>query len=83
MLALVEIGSAQPDQFSLSPPRARAAIDHSRLGNDQVGGITGKSRSRPEPDLADVIEAAARKVIEGHHDDQFPLAIWQTASRPY
>ncbi len=30
--------------------------------------------------LADAIETAAQEVIDGKHDDQFPLAIWQTGS---
>ncbi len=30
--------------------------------------------------IADSIEAAAQEVIDGRHDDQFPLAIWQTGS---
>jgi fumarate hydratase class II len=30
--------------------------------------------------LADAIETAAKAVIEGAHDDQFPLVIWQTGS---
>ena len=29
---------------------------------------------------ADAIEAAAEEVIDGRHDDQFPLVIWQTGS---
>src|SRR3546814_10879908 len=32
------------------------------------------------PDKADAIEAAAREVVAGKHDDQFPLVIWQTGS---
>lgn len=31
-------------------------------------------------DKADAIEAAAQEVIDGGHDDQFPLVIWQTGS---
>ncbi len=31
-------------------------------------------------DKADAIEAAAQEVIDGHHDEQFPLVIWQTGS---
>ena len=31
-------------------------------------------------DKADAIEAAAQEVIDGRHDDQFPLVIWQTGS---
>jgi fumarate hydratase, class II len=30
--------------------------------------------------IADAIEAAAQEVIDGQHDDQFPLTIWQTGS---
>ena len=30
--------------------------------------------------IADAIEAAAQEVIDGAHDDQFPLAVWQTGS---
>jgi fumarate hydratase, class II len=30
--------------------------------------------------IADAIEAAAAAVAAGHHDDQFPLVIWQTGS---
>ncbi|KPF52401.1 MULTISPECIES: class II fumarate hydratase [unclassified Novosphingobium] len=30
--------------------------------------------------LADAIEKAAAEVVVGHHDDQFPLVIWQTGS---
>jgi fumarate hydratase class II len=32
------------------------------------------------PDLAQAIEQAAAEVAAGRHDDQFPLAIWQTGS---
>ncbi|APX66987.1 class II fumarate hydratase [Sphingomonas sp. gentR] len=31
-------------------------------------------------DKADAIEAAAQEVIDGRHDEQFPLVIWQTGS---
>jgi fumarate hydratase class II len=31
-------------------------------------------------ELADAIEQAAAEVVAGHHDDQFPLVIWQTGS---
>jgi fumarate hydratase class II len=33
-----------------------------------------------DPKLAEAIEAAATEVIDGRHDDQFPLVIWQTGS---
>lgn len=33
-----------------------------------------------KPEIADAISAAAREVIEGRFDDQFPLVVWQTGS---
>ncbi|MEZ5710960.1 MAG: class II fumarate hydratase [Blastomonas sp.] len=33
-----------------------------------------------EAELADAIDRAADEIIDGEHDDQFPLAIWQTGS---
>ncbi|NOW46369.1 fumarate hydratase class II [Novosphingobium sp. SG751A] len=33
-----------------------------------------------DPKLAEAMETAAQEVIDGRHDDQFPLAIWQTGS---
>ncbi|NIJ16760.1 class II fumarate hydratase [Sphingobium vermicomposti] len=33
-----------------------------------------------DPAIADAIEAAAEGIIQGRHDDQFPLVIWQTGS---
>src|ERR1044072_6354648 len=33
-----------------------------------------------DPKLADAIDQAADEVIDGKHDDQFPLVIWQTGS---
>lgn len=33
-----------------------------------------------DAEIADAIETAAQEVIDGKHDDQFPLVIWQTGS---
>ncbi len=33
-----------------------------------------------DPAKAAAIEAAAREVVEDHHDDEFPLVVWQTGS---
>ena len=33
-----------------------------------------------EPRLADAIARAAAEVVEGRHDDEFPLVVWQTGS---
>ena len=33
-----------------------------------------------DPAIADAIETAAQAIVQGQHDDQFPLVIWQTGS---
>ncbi|WP_434458079.1 class II fumarate hydratase [Stutzerimonas urumqiensis] len=40
--------------------------------NDRVGDLP--------PDIARLIEQAADEVLDGKHDDQFPLVVWQTGS---
>ncbi len=42
------------------------------LANQDIGGL--------EKHVADLIAAAAQEVIAGQHDDQFPLAVWQSGS---
>lgn len=44
-----------------------------------AASIHGKSGALA-PEIAEAIIAAADAVIAGHHDDQFPLTIWQTGS---
>ncbi|NKJ01713.1 class II fumarate hydratase [Novosphingobium sp. SG707] len=50
------------------------------LGIVKLAACRVNRRYGLDPALADAIEAAAREVIEGAHDGQFPLAIWQTGS---
>ncbi len=42
------------------------------LANRDLGAL--------EPRLADAIAAAAQEVMDGRHDDNFPLVVWQTGS---
>ena len=49
-----------------------AAARVNRRRSKEDGGLDAK--------LADAIEAAAREVIDGGFDDEFPLSIWQTGS---
>jgi fumarate hydratase class II len=42
------------------------------LANVVLGALEGK--------LGDAIAAAAQEVIDGKHDDEFPLVVWQTGS---
>ncbi|WP_066560035.1 class II fumarate hydratase [Croceicoccus bisphenolivorans] len=51
------------------------ALANVKLAASRVNRAYGLSA-----ELADAIETAALEVIEGRHDDQFPLATWQTGS---
>ncbi len=51
---------------------ALAIVKRAAAQVNRAHGLDGK--------LADAIDSAAREVIAGKHDDQFPLVIWQTGS---
>ncbi len=46
----------------------------------QAAALVNKDLGVLEPRLADAISAAAAEVLQGRHDDEFPLVIWQTGS---
>ncbi len=46
----------------------------------RASALTHRSSGALLPHIADAIIAAADAIIAGHHDDQFPLTIWQTGS---
>jgi fumarate hydratase, class II len=46
----------------------------------RAAAITHKASGELASDIADAIIAAADAILAGHHDDQFPLTIWQTGS---
>lgn len=59
--------------------RMPGAIIHALAVIKQAAARTNK-RHGLESRIADAIEVAAASVASGEHDDQFPLAIWQTGS---
>ena len=59
-------------RMPMSIVHAQAAVKHAAARVNRKHGL--------EPKLADAIEAAAEAVRKGSHDDQFPLAIFQTGS---
>ena len=63
------------------PPNERMplSIIHA-LGTIKCAAARVNRRHGLDHRLADAIEAGARAVADGLHDDQFPLAIWQTGS---
>jgi fumarate hydratase class II len=46
----------------------------------RAAAITHRASGAMEERIADTIIAAADAILGGQHDDQFPLAIWQTGS---
>lgn len=52
------------------------ALGIQKLAAARVNGAMGKL----SPAIAPAIEQAAREVMFGDHDDQFPLVVWQTGS---
>ncbi len=60
------------EAMPIAIPQALAVVKQAAAKVNRAHGL--------EPRLADAIEAAAKTVAGGAHDDQFPLVIWQTGS---
>ena len=68
------------ENFPFAPrERMPLAIVHA-LALIKLAAARVNRRHGLDPQLADAIETAAEEVAAGAHDDQFPLAIWQTGS---
>lgn len=63
---------AESEVMPLAIIRGLAQIKLAAARMNRAHGLSGE--------LADVIERAAQEVVDGEHDDQFPLVIWQTGS---
>jgi fumarate hydratase class II len=46
----------------------------------RAAAITHKTSGAIAANIADAIISAADAILQGQHDDQFPLTIWQTGS---
>ena len=62
----------ETDQMPIEIIRALALVKQAAAQVNRRHGLDAK--------LADAIDVAAREIVAGRHDDQFPLAIWQTGS---
>ena len=60
------------ERMPIAIVRALAIVKRACAGVNRAHGLDGH--------LADAIDAAAKAIVEGKHDDQFPLVIWQTGS---
>ena len=67
------IGHPEADRMPVDVIRAQAVLKKAAaLVNRDAGSLDGE--------LADLIVRAADEVIEGRHDEHFPLYVWQTGS---
>ncbi|HET6712613.1 MAG TPA: class II fumarate hydratase [Actinomycetota bacterium] len=67
------IGHAEADRMPLEVIRAQAILKKAAaLVNEASGAL--------DPAIAALIVQAADEVIEGRHDEHFPLYVWQTGS---
>lgn len=62
----------ETEQMPIEIIRALALVKQAAAQVNRRHGLDAK--------LADAINVAAREIVAGRHDDQFPLAIWQTGS---
>jgi fumarate hydratase class II len=60
------------EQMPIGIVHALAIVKKAAARINRGHGLSGEK--------ADAVEAAAQEVIDGRHDDQFPLVIWQTGS---
>ena len=60
------------EQMPIGIVHAQAIVKQAAARVNRKHGLDAK--------IADAIEAAAQEIVDGKHDDQFPLVIWQTGS---
>jgi len=66
--------------FKIGTERMPAPLVHALGLVKQAAALVNKDLGVLEPKLADAIAAAAATVVDGEHDDEFPLVVWQTGS---
>ncbi|MGF3026879.1 class II fumarate hydratase [Methylobacterium aquaticum] len=66
--------------FRIGTERMPAPLVHALGLVKQAAALVNQDLGVLEPTLAQAIAAAAAEVVEGRHDDEFPLVVWQTGS---
>lgn len=66
--------------FRIGHERMPLPIVHALALVKLAAAETNRELGLLEPRLAEAIVTAAREIIEGRRDDQFPLVVWQTGS---
>ncbi|MGH8688071.1 MAG: class II fumarate hydratase [Burkholderiales bacterium] len=66
--------------FRISDERMPRAVIHALALVKRSAARVNRALGLLEPRLAEAIERAADEVLAGRHDEEFPLAVWQTGS---
>src|SRR5919112_1036778 len=66
--------------FRIGTDRMPLPLVHALAIVKQAAALVNKDLGKLEPRLADAIAAAAADVVQGKHDDEFPLVVYQTGS---
>ncbi|MGZ8631099.1 MAG: class II fumarate hydratase [Actinomycetota bacterium] len=67
------IGHPDADRMPVEVIRAQAILK-------KAAALVNRASGALEPEIADLIVRATDEVIEGRHDEHFPLYVWQTGS---
>ena len=67
------IGHPEGDRMPVEVIRAQATLK-------KAAALVNRASGALDPEIADLIVRAADEVVEGRHDDHFPLYVWQTGS---
>jgi fumarate hydratase class II len=66
--------------FRIGGERMPAPLVHALGLVKQAAALVNKDLGELDPKLADAVAAAAAEVVQGKHDGEFPLVVWQTGS---
>ncbi|ACA15623.1 fumarate hydratase, class II [Methylobacterium sp. 4-46] len=66
--------------FRIGTERMPAPLVHALGLVKQAAALVNRDLGVLEPRLAEAIAAASAEVVEGRHDGEFPLVVWQTGS---
>jgi len=68
------------ENFRIGTERMPIEIVHAIAHVKRAAAIVNQRLGKLDSRLADAIATAAQDIIDGKHDEQFPLVVWQTGS---
>jgi fumarate hydratase class II len=68
------------DHFAISGERMPTELIRALAVVKKAAALVNLELRKLPEDIARAVVAAAQEVIEGQHDDEFPLVVWQTGS---